>query len=185
MGRLRLIKLHMLLAAFVLPAALMFVVTGAFYTWGIKGDYVSTTEQIPLTAPLEADAGALQALAAKALEARALALPTGTGEVKTGGTSWKFEWTGANRDVTLEPTADPQVALLAIKDTTWYRNLVQLHKAKGGTAFKAYAGLLAAALIVILLSGLLMALQAPGLRHQAVGAMLTGFLLFFVMIGVS
>ena len=35
--RLQLMKVHTILAAFIFPVALMFMITGALYTWGIKG----------------------------------------------------------------------------------------------------------------------------------------------------
>ena len=58
-----------------------------------------------------------------------------------------------------EPTSDELFAKLTISETTWYRNLVQLHKAKGGQLFKVYAAGLAISLFIILLSGFLMAWQ--------------------------
>jgi len=50
-----LMKIHALLAAFILPAAVMFFVTGALYTWGIKGDYDTTTHKINLEKPLQGE----------------------------------------------------------------------------------------------------------------------------------
>ena len=38
LNRSALMKAHALLAAFILPVAIMFFVTGALYTWGKKGD---------------------------------------------------------------------------------------------------------------------------------------------------
>ena len=62
MNRMTLIKIHLLLAAFMFPAALMFLVTGGLYTWGYKGSYVDESQTIVLTEPLVTDAAAVQAL---------------------------------------------------------------------------------------------------------------------------
>ena len=52
MNRQLLMKIHMLLAAFMLPVAIMYPVTGALYTWRIKGNYETTSYQLKLDQPL-------------------------------------------------------------------------------------------------------------------------------------
>jgi len=185
MKRLTLIKIHMLLASFMLPAAFMFLLTGGLYTWGIKGSYNSESTNLALSTPLQADAESLQALVEKQLATRGLSKPSGKAKIKKGGTSYKLEWTGSDLDVVLEPTADPMVATLTIKDTTWYRNFVQLHKAKGGTAFKVYAAALAIALFIILLSGFIMSVQVPALKRQALLTSVIGLLTFVAVVLLS
>jgi len=180
-----LMRLHMLLAAFVLPVAIMFLVTGGLYTWGQKGSYVSETVELPLAEPLAANDTVLTDLVMQALKERGLDAPSGGAKVKKAGTSFLFEWTGADLDVVLEPTADPLVAKLKIKDTTWYRHLVQLHKAKGGTLFKYLAAFFAISLLLILMSGALMAMQLPKYRGQALFAMAGGFVVFIAAILLS
>jgi hypothetical protein len=175
----------MLLAAFVLPVAIMFLVTGGLYTWGQKGSYVSETVELPLAEPLAANDTVLTDLVMQALNERGLDAPSGGAKVKKAGTSFLFEWTGADLDVVLEPTSDPLVAKLKIKDTTWYRHLVQLHKAKGGTLFKYLAAFFAISLLLILMSGALMAMQLPKYRGQALFAMAGGFVVFIAAILLS
>ena len=85
----------------------------------------------------------------------------------------------------LEPTDNPLLATLSIKETTWYRNLVQLHKAKGGQLFKVYAAALAIGLFVILLSGFLMAWQVPKLRRLANLCAGLGIGLFLLVVVLS
>jgi hypothetical protein len=183
--RATLTRWHMLLAAFIFPAILMFLVTGGFYTWGIKGSYQDSVHDVPLDKPLGTDAADLQALVAAELQRLGVAPPSGAAKVKKGGTSYALEWTGSSRDVLLEPTADPTVARLTIKDTTWYRKLVQLHKAKGGQAFKVYAAVLAVSLLLILCTGYIIALQSPRLRKSALVASLAGLLTFMLVVAVS
>ena len=105
--------------------------------------------------------------------------------MKTGGTSFKLEWTGSDKDVVLEPTADSLSAKLTVKDTTWYRHLVQLHKAKGGQLFKVYAAVLAVSLAIILFSGFLMAWQVPKYRKLAAIFSTAGIGTFLLMVSAS
>jgi len=182
MNRALITKIHLLLAAFMFPVALMFLVTGGFYTWGIKGDYVSESYEIALSEPLTPDAEVLSDIVAGQLKLRFIDPPSGSAGLKKGGTSYKLEWTGSERDVEFEPTADPLIAKLTIKETTWYRNLVQLHKAKGGQLFKFYAAGLAISLFTILASGFLLAWQVPKLRRLAIMCSVSGIAVFAVAV---
>ena len=183
--RATLTQLHFLLAAFMFPVALMFLITGGLYTWDIKGTYVTNTFEIPLDEPIQPDQASLEALLRDLLQQRKIALPSGSSSVRKVGTSFQLEWTGSERDVLLEPTADPLVARLSIKETTWYRHFVQLHKAKGGALFKVYAAMLAISLFLMLATGFLLAWQVPRFRKQASGVAATGLLLFAFMVIVS
>jgi hypothetical protein len=185
MNRITLINIHMLLAAFMFPVALMFLVTGGLYTWDIKGGYETETFPITLAQPLNADASALRTIVEAELERRGIASPTGSASVKSGGTSFKLEWTGSNRDAVLEPTDDLLVAKLSVKETSWYRQFVQLHKAKGGRVFKVYAAALAVSLFTILASGFWLALQVPKLRRLAVTTAVSGVGVFVLVVLTS
>ncbi len=184
-SRANLVKIHMLLAAFIFPVACMFLVTGGFYTWGIKGSYDSEVHMISLLKPLNQDQRQLQALVEQELLKLSIAVPSGGAKVKKGGTSFKFEWTGSDRDVVLEPTSGSLSAKLIIKETTWYRHLVQLHKAKGGQLFKIYAAILAVSLFIILFSGFIMAWQVPKYRKSALIFSAAGLCMFLLMISAS
>ena len=184
LNRATLIKVHLLLASFIFPVALMFLVTGGFYTWGIKGSYETVEHRLELSEPLREDAAQLRALVEQELQHRGLAPPTGEAKVKRGGTSFKFEWTGSDLDVVLEPTANALEARLQIKDTSWYRHFVQLHKAKGGTAFKVYAAILALSLLAILGSGFVVAWQIPKYRRLSLifaGLGVLGFIFAYML----
>jgi len=168
----------MLVAAFLFPAIILFLLTGALYTWGSKGDYVTKDYQVALSAPLTDDKAALQALTVKALADRGIAVPTGQAGVKKTGDSFQFEWTGSNRDVLLEPGATPDSAKLTVKDTDWHRFFVQLHKAKGGTAFKVYAAIVALGLFFLVTSGLIVAFRVPNMRRGAIIGSALGLVTF-------
>lgn len=169
----------------MLPAAIMFLLTGALYTWGYKGSYVKEVYQVPLNQPISPDVGELTNIVEAELDKLAVTAPEGKPRLKVYGSHFLLEWTGSSKDVVLEPTADDLVAKLTVKDTTWYRSLVQLHKAKGGTVFKVYAALFALALALLLISGFIMALQLPKLKRSTIITSLIGFLSFLLVVWLS
>ena len=180
-----LMKMHVLLASFILPVAIMFAITGALYTWGIKGNYDTTTHELHLKKPVQAELAELVALAKKELKKQDIEAPSGKAKIKKIGTSFRLEWTGSNMDIILEPTSQPLVAKLEIKHTRWHRQFVQLHKAKGGTPFKVYAAVFAGALLLLLLSGFIMAWQLPKLRKLTLFSASFGIAMFIAMVTFS
>ena len=184
-NRSTLMKMHALLAAFILPVAIMFVVTGALYTWGIKGGYETTTYEIQLEKPIQGELTELLALAKDELNKQNIAPPSGQASIKKMGSSLLLEWTGSKIDVVVEPTFQPLVATLEIKNTSWHRQFVQLHKAKGGTPFKVYAAAFAIALLLLLVSGFIMAWLTPKLRKLTIASAILGVVLFIAMVITS
>jgi hypothetical protein len=78
-------------------------------------------------------------VAVQTVDANCVEPPSGQAKIKRIGSSFKLEWTGSNIDVVVEPTLQPLIAKLQIKNTSWHRQFVQLHKAKGGALFKDFA----------------------------------------------
>ena len=178
-------KLHVLIAVFILPVAILFFVTGAFYTWGIKGDYKVSVQSLPLKQPLQNDLKILVKVVKDELKNQDISPPTGKAKIKKIGQSFKLEWTGSDKDVVLESTPNPLIAQLKIKETGWHRHFVQLHKAKGGIAFKIYATILALGLLFLLISGFIMAWQLPKLRKITLISTMSGLIFFILMFGLS
>jgi hypothetical protein len=185
MQRTTLMKTHIVLAAFILPVALMYFVSGALYTWGVKGGYENTDYELTLTEPLQTEHAILHDFVVAQLTERDIAVPSGHSKIKKGGTSYKFEWTGSALDVVLSPTFDPLKAKLTVKKTSAYRQLVQLHKAKGGTPFKVYAVVLVVSLLLLLLSGVMMAWQLPKYRPLLFTSLGAGVVVFAAMVMLS
>ena len=186
MSRLFLTKLHLLLAAFMFPVIVMFLATGALYTWGETGKTEDVKAEVALQQPLTADAeDAMRVIAVAQLEAAGLDEPSGGARVRKVGTSFAYEWSGSQRDVVVEPTADPLVAKVTIKEASAHRVLVQLHKAKGGTAFKVYATLLAISLFLLVVTGLILGLQVKLYRRLTVVGSALGAAAFAGLIAVS
>lgn len=90
MNRQILMKIHMLLAAFILPVAFMYPLTGALYTWGITGDYDTTVYHLKLDQPLANNKLDLENLARQALVVREISLPSGNSKIKTAGNSFQL-----------------------------------------------------------------------------------------------
>jgi hypothetical protein len=91
---------------------------------------------------------------------------------------------GSDKGVVLEPTLNPLIAQLKIKDTGWHRHFVQLHKAKGGIAFKV--GLCNHSsnwTAFLLISEFIMAWQLPELRKITLISTMSG-LVFFILIAL-
>ena len=182
LNRSTLMKAHALLAAFILPVAIMFFVTGALYTWGIKGSYDTSTYELQLKNPIQGELNELVALAKNELKRQNVEPPSGQAKIKRIGSSYKLEWTGSNIDVVVEPTSQPLIAKLQVKNTSWHRQFVQLHKAKGGTPFKVYAAAFSVALLCLLISGFIMAWQMPKLRKLTLVSSLLGVAIFVAMV---
>ena len=186
MNRNTLTKLHLALAAFMFPAVLMFLVTGALYTWGEKGDWIEEETTIALEQPLAGqDEAALKALATAELAKRGIAAPSGKASLESEGNDVSFAWTGARSDIAIASTNDPLVAEASIKEASLHRWLVQLHKAKGSTVFKVYATLLAIALLLLVASGLVMGFQTKPFRRLTTIGSMVGLVAFvgFVLAG--
>ena len=179
-----LMKVHVLIAVFILPVAIMFFATGAFYTWGVKGEYEITVQKLHLKTPLQEKLSYLVNMVEKELKKQDISLPTGKAKIKKIGKSFQLEWTGSSKDIVLEPTSTPLIAQLKIKNTGWHRHFVQLHKSKGGVAFKVYATILAVGLLFLLISGFIMAWQLPRLRKMTLISTMLG-LIFFVTMFIS
>lgn len=185
MTRLTLMKYHALLAAFIFPVALMYMITGALYTWGIKGGYEKETYEVQLSEVMRPELGELTKLVEVELGKLGQDVPSGNSKIKTMGSSFMLDWAGSSKDVSLEPTDNQLIAKLTVKHTTWYRNLVQLHKAKGGPVFKVYAVILAVFITLLLLSGFMMAWQMPKLKNATMVSSLVGVISFIVLILLS
>ena len=183
--RKQLIVIHTVLAAFFLPMGIMYAITGGLYGLGLKGGYDTQTIELQLEAPLDGELSSMVKLAEDELDRQGIAEPSGSASVKKGGTSFYLEWTGAVRDVQLHPTSDPLIAEFKIKDTDVQRYFVQLHKAKAGTIFKWFAAVWMVGLVLLFLTGGVMAFAAKPYRKLAVVSTLAGVASFVVLAMLS
>ena len=186
MNRTFLTKLHLIVAAFMFPAVLMFLGTGALYTWGNTGEWTESSEEIALTQDFatlgETD---LRDLAATALAARGADLPSGRTKLAGEGAEQSLNWSCARTEVAISAGASERTAQVEIKEASLHRWLVQLHKAKGSVWFKIYASALALVLLILVASGVILGLQIKALRRMTIVSSAAGLAAFvgFVLAG--
>ncbi|APE28463.1 PepSY domain-containing protein [Aurantiacibacter gangjinensis] len=186
MNRAFLTKLHLVAAAFMFPAVLMFLVTGALYTWGNKGAWYESSQTVALDrAFAELDEAGLRDAALSALAVEDLPEPSGAISVSGEGAEQSLSWVGARSEASVSAGAEPATAEVAVKEASVHRWLVQLHKAKGSVWFKVYATLLAVVLFMLVVSGVIMGMQVKALRRMTVVSSLAGAVAFvgFVLLG--
>ncbi|MDD1609926.1 MAG: PepSY-associated TM helix domain-containing protein [Methylococcaceae bacterium] len=180
-NRLLLMKIHLILATFIFPVALMFLITGALYTVGIEGSYDTQVYTLKLDAPLQKDDAALTDFVTQELQKLNLSPPTGTANIESTDKSIKVDWRGAALRVTLESTQQTE-AKLTVKEANWHQKLLELHKANGANAFKVYAVIWATILLMLLITGFIMALQLPKYRKMTIYSTISGIVVFIVMV---
>lgn len=185
MNRSFLVHAHLFISALLLPVILMFAITGAFYTWGIKGEFITTEQDIVLSQPLKKDAEYLHQWLEDVLEINGVQAPSGDGRLRGKGKNYTYEWVGSAHVASVAPTSDALVAKLTINESSYYRYLVQLHKGKGGVIFKVYAVIVAIGLVLLALSGVIMALRMPKYKVLTQRYLLSGGLLFIVLLLLS
>ena len=175
-------KVHLLLAAFTFPAILMFLLTGALYTWGITGSSEESEHAISLSAPLERDEGAVKALVVAELGKLGFAEPSGRTRLRGEGDDWTFDWSGARSEVTLVPGETANSVTMTVKQPTFYRVFVQLHKAKGATLFRVYASFVAFTLFMLVATGLVLCFTIPAFRTMTIWTSAAGAVAFVLAV---
>jgi hypothetical protein len=180
-----LMTLHTLIAAFIMPAAILFLVTGAFYTWGIKGDYEITKYSFELADSVAVQEDAVLNSLTSYLNQKQLDWPSGEPSVKVNAEKSTVSWSGSLADLSYSLNHSTKSAQLEYKKTDWYRRFVQLHKAKGGSVFKVYAVVLAFGLVVLLFSGYAMAFQLKAYRKLTLVTTLVGIVVFVLAVMLS
>ena len=183
-NRLFLMQVHLILATFIFPIALMFLVTGTLYTLGVKGGYETQVYTLQLTAPLQKDDAALTDFVTQELQKLQLSPPTGAASNESTDKLIELHWKGAALRVTLESTQATE-AKLTVQKADWYKRLLELHTANGAPAFKIYAAVLGTSLFILLVTGFIMAWQLAKYQKMTLYSTLTGVILFIAMVITS
>ncbi len=177
-----LMKIHTLLAVFLLPVAIMFFVTGALYIWEIKGSQEKYQHSLQIDNTFTGELSDFLLLTKNKLKVLGLPTPTGDPKLRKERDKTVFDWSGSSIEVKVEALPKAHTAQMEIKKASWYRHLVQLHKAKGGLLFKLYATILSIALLTLLFTGFIMAWQMPKLRKLTVITTISGFVVFLLLV---
>ncbi|WP_101757925.1 hypothetical protein [Oceanicoccus sp. KOV_DT_Chl] len=180
MNRLLLVKIHTILAGFFFTTALLFLLTGGLMNLGVKGDYEKTSEVLQLGQSLPDDINSLKAIIGGELSKRGIAPPKGKADLETQDNELSFEWEGSQHTVLLKGDIDTSQATLTIETADKFRFLVNLHKSEGSNSFKVLAVAWSLGLLALLISGLLMAWQAPKYKTLSLQAMGAGVVAFII-----
>ncbi len=174
--RLLIIKVHAILACFFIPMALLYFLSGALYSLDIKGRVDKQVHTVALERPFTPDLALLSATATMALETRELPLPGGQPVIAMKKQSYEFRWGDLRRLVVLRPTDDPLQVELVYRQRSPLTQLMRIHRAETGLLTRIFSISMAFSLILILGSGVLLALGMPKLRRTALLALGAGFM---------
>ncbi len=177
MTRQLIIKLHLILAAFMAPAFILVAISGGLYLMGQKGNISSE--------PLSVPAGVMLDFKSPTLEA----------DVKTflsdQGQSAKFQYI-KNRGNVIQtrPTSRAYyqfenkngVMTAARKTPNFVAAAMELHKGHGPVAFKWYQKFVALALFFVVLSGFWLGLASKVLRRQSIMVSAAGLVVFLALV---
>lgn len=179
-NRLFFMQVHLILATFIFPVILMFLVTGSLYLLGFEGSFDTQIYPLKLNAPLQKDDASLTDFITNELKNLNLSAPTTKVRNLTKDELIKFEMRSAALRVTIEST-QPDQATLTVQKADWFKKLMELHINHGNKAFKMYALFLAITLLSLLVTGYIMALQLPRYRKMTVYSTVAGIAVFVAM----
>lgn len=170
------IKIHAILACFFLPMALLYFISGALYSFDIKGVVNKQVYTLALDRPFAPDLAQLSDTVTSALEQRDLVLPTGNPAIARKKDSYEYRWGDLRRLVVLRPTANPLQVELVYRQRSPLTQLMRVHRAEAGSLLRIFSLSMVVSLIIILGSGVFLALGMPKLRRTALLTLGAGFL---------
>jgi hypothetical protein len=177
--RLLIIQVHAILACFFLPIALLYFLSGGLYSLDIKGSVDKQVYTLALEQPFTPDLAQLSATVTAALELRELSLPGGDPTIARKKQSYEFRWGDLQRLVVVQPTDDPLQVELVYRQRSPLTQLMRIHRAEAGLLIKILSISMAVSLILVLGSGVFLALGMPKLRRTALLALGAGFIVIF------
>lgn len=175
--RMLVIKFHAYVACFILPMAVLYFVGGALYSLDIKGDIDKQVFDLPLESPIAPDLAQLSALAKVALEQRELVPPRAGSSIKEKKGSYEYRWGDLKHLVVIRPTNDFLRMELVYRVRSPLSQVMRVHRAEAGLPLRIFSVSMVVALIVILASGVFLALGLPKLRRTALLTVGAGMLM--------
>lgn len=181
-SRYRIMQAHMLLAGFLLPTAIIYFVSGGLYTLDIKGHIEKQQITLQLEHPFTLNLERLTALTKQALVARQLPLPGGEAVLRKRHGSYELRWDDLASVVTLVPGRDRGMALLTVRERSPLTQIMRIHRAEAGTAFKVLAVIMAVGLLIMFITGVQMAQGMPKLRRPILVSVVSGLATFLTLL---
>lgn len=177
MSRKLLVSIHLYLAAFFAPFIIVMALTGGLYLLGIKGEIVKSPVAMLDGVHLNGKSANLKEDVSRLLQQAGVS-SFGFDYVKVKGDHLYTRPTSSTHYL-LEP-GDAGVKVTQI-DPSLIAGLIELHKGHGPAAFRIVEQLLAAGLILIMLSGLYLGLMAPKLKGPTIVLSSSGLLVFLLL----
>jgi len=181
-SRYRIIQIHMLLAASLLPFAIIYFLGGALYSLDIKGTVQKQVFPLKFEQSLAPDLNQIEALVTKELLERKLPIPNGEATLKKKKGLYKFRWNSLEYVVTLIISRDAYSASLTFRKRSLLTRIMRIHRAQAGPIFKTMSVILVVGLIFIFGSGIYMAQSIPKFRRPVIIAVFSGAAAFLVLI---
>jgi len=181
-SRFKIMQLHMLLSSFIFPAVLLYVISGALYTLDIKGSVDKQTFTVALEKPFEPNLEQLTGVIEEALVDKALVLPDGDSTLKKSKDGYKFSWGDLRYSVTGVIKNDTSLVQFTYRERTILTQIMRIHRAEAGTAFKFVSILAVLGLLLVFISGFYMAYTMSKFRNSSLIATGLGVLILFVLV---
>jgi hypothetical protein len=172
--RMLVIKLHAILACFFMPMALLYFISGALYSFEIEGSVDKQVYTVALDRPFVPDLAQLSESVKTALDQHQLSLPTGNPSIRKKKGSYEYHWGDLKRLVVVHPTDDPLKAELVYRQRSPLTQLMRVHRAEAGSLIRAFSLSMIVSLVLILGSGVFLAVGMPKLRRTALLALGVG-----------
>jgi len=185
MNKAFLIKTHTVLAGFFFTTTLLLIVTGGLMNLGVDGDYDETSYSLEIEQPLPTDINVLRKIVINELNNRNISLPKGKADLEIENNSLVFEWEGSSHNVLLKSDGSAQETELIIEQASIFSYLENLHTSEGGPAFKILAIGCSFGLIILLVTGVLMAWHVPRYKKLTIKSMVFGSAIFLLAIVLS
>jgi hypothetical protein len=172
----------MLLSSFVFPAVLIYVVSGALYTLDVKGSVAKQMFTVALEKPFEANLEQLTRVIEKTLVEKALVLPNGDSYLKKSKDSYKFHWGDLRYSVAGDLKKDTNLVEFTYRERSLLTQVMRIHRAEAGTAFKFVSIMAVLGLLLVFVSGFYMAYTIPKFRNPSLIATGLGVVMLFIVV---
>ncbi len=173
----------MILAAMVLPLLLMYCISGILYTFDIKGHIQKKKFDIVLEQPISLALDTFASVTKQYLLAHQLPIPDGDMTLKKRKSSYLFRWGSLKYTVSVKTTKNPNILNMTVRERSLLTQVMRIHRADAGTMLKMIPSILVAGVLLVLLSGMYMALTIPKYRRPVWYSMglSTAFILILFM----
>lgn len=159
-----------------MPMALLYFTSGALYSFDIKGSVDKQVYIVALDRPFAPDLAQLSESVKTALDEHNLSPPKGNPFIRKKRGSYEYHWGDLKRTVVVQPTDNPLQVELVYRQRSPLTQLMRVHRAEAGSLIKIFSLSMAVALILILGSGVFLAVGMPKLRRTALLALGAGFI---------